>query len=239
MSSLLLVRHAQASFLQSDYDVLSELGHAQSAGLGRRWAELGWQLDAVFVGPRRRQSHTAELVGDALEACGVQFPEPVVIDALDEYRAEALLERELLRLASADARLATLVAELQASTEARARARAFERVFQAVMRAWQRGEVRAEGVEAWAAFTERVCHTLRVLTAADRGGRRIAAFTSGGVIGVMVAEVLGAPPATALELGWTLHNASVTELLFSASRVGLSRYNDVAHLAEPSAWTYR
>ena len=239
MSSLLLVRHSQASFLQSDYDVLSELGHRQARAIGEHWARLGWSLDAVFVGPRRRQQHTAELAALAFEAAGGRFPDPIVLDALDEYRAEPLVQRQLATLAERDARLARLVAELSASEDARGRARAFERVFQSVMRSWQRGEVSAEGVEPWVEFSARVRDALASMTRDSGGGRRVAAFTSGGVIGVSVAHVLEAPDATALELGWTLQNASVSELLFSGARVSLSRFNDLAHLHDTAAWTYR
>ena len=65
MSSLFLVRHGQASFLERNYDKLSPKGEAQSRMLGDYWAGLKLSFDRVYSGPRVRQRETARLVGDA------------------------------------------------------------------------------------------------------------------------------------------------------------------------------
>lgn len=41
MGILYLVRHAQASFLEQDYDKLSKLGKTQARLLGEYWARRG------------------------------------------------------------------------------------------------------------------------------------------------------------------------------------------------------
>src|SRR4030088_1014591 len=66
MPSILLIRHAQASFGAADYDVLSDRGREQVralvAGLRRRRIVA----DHVISGNLRRQRDTAEPYADAL-----------------------------------------------------------------------------------------------------------------------------------------------------------------------------
>ena len=96
MSTLFLVRHAQASFLSDDYDRLSELGIDQSRQLGRYLAGLERTVDAVFVGPRRRHAHTAEAALEQLPG-----PAPECLHELDEYPAEAVLQARIGALIAA------------------------------------------------------------------------------------------------------------------------------------------
>jgi broad specificity phosphatase PhoE len=65
MSSLFLVRHGQASFLERNYDKLSAKGEEQSRMLGEYWAKLKIGFDRAYSGPKVRQRETARLVGEA------------------------------------------------------------------------------------------------------------------------------------------------------------------------------
>jgi broad specificity phosphatase PhoE len=239
LSTLHLVRHAQASFLASDYDVLSELGHRQARALGEHWARLGMRFHAVYSGPRRRQIHTAELAGAALSETGLDWPEIVVLEELDEYRAEELLERRLLEIAAERPEIGALLRDFQDAADPRARRRGFERVLQGVLKLWARAELSADGIESFSEFDTRLKRGLATLTRGEGRGRQVAAFSSSGAIGALVGGLLGATPGTQLELGWTLNNCGVTELFYSDERITLSRYNQIGHLTDPSAWTYR
>lgn len=239
MSTLYLVRHAQASFLAEDYDVLSEIGELQSRRLGERWAALGLELDAVYSGPRRRQRHTAEIVGEVMTAAGLPWPAITVLDALDEYHAEPMMKRFAPELASSHPHVADLVQAFTRAETSRDRARSFEHLFQAVMRLWAGDAFGAPDVESFGAFLSRAEQALDTLTATDAHGRRVAAFSSGGAIGMAVGAVVGSDGVTRLELGWTLNNCGVSEILFAPGRRTLRRYNDIAHLTDPAHWTYR
>lgn len=239
MSSLLLVRHAQASFLSDDYDQLSELGRAQARQLGQEWARLGWRPDQVFSGPRRRQIHTAEIAADALRELGLGCPPLGVVDELDEYHAEDLMHAALPELARQEPGVAELAQALQIAEDRRSRARAFDRLLQAIMRRWVRGELAVGAIESWSEFRARVRRAVERLMQVEGRGSRVVAFSSGGAIGAAVAQILGADGEQALELGWALNNSAVTELLFSGTRVSLSRFNALSHLPDPASWTYR
>ena len=59
MSSILLVRHGQASFGAADYDNLSDAGHEQSRVLGAALAARGVSPDLVVAGEMTRHAQTA------------------------------------------------------------------------------------------------------------------------------------------------------------------------------------
>jgi broad specificity phosphatase PhoE len=67
----------------------------------------------------------------------------------------------------------------------------------------------------------------------------VVAFSSGGAIGCLVASILRADPAAALELGFNVNNASVSEVVWSGARRSLRSFNGLAHLADPATWTHR
>lgn len=238
MSTLWLVRHAQASFLETDYDVLSALGHEQARQLGDHFVALGISFDRVVAGPRRRQQHTAELVVEAMRASGVTTPDVELLDALDEYRAEELAAH-LPELAAKHPDLGELVHELGQAGDRRARGRAFERVTQRVLGMWADGALETASVESFVAFRGRLEQALDVLANPEATGQSVAAFSSGGSIGALVASVLGASPRTALELGWNLNNASFTEIVWSGRRRSLRRFNVLSHLPDRATWTHR
>lgn len=239
MSTLWLIRHAQASFLESDYDRLSELGHEQSRRLGAWFAEMGVELDRVVAGPRRRQAHTAELVVEAMRARGARAPDIELVEALDEYRADEIFQAHLPELAREHAEVERLMAAMQASGDRKERGRAFDRVLQRVLGMWAEGVIEASAIESFVAFRSRLEGALDLLADPAASGQQVAAFSSGGAIGALVASVLGAGPRTALELGFNLNNASVTEIVWSGARRSLRRFNLLSHLPDPAAWTHR
>ena len=236
MSQLLLVRHAQASFLDGDYDRLSELGRRQSRTLGQRWAALGQGFDRFVAGPRTRQRDTALECRGVLVAQGVAVPELEVLDALDEYPAEEILRGLAPELSAEHESFAELGRVFASDADRRTRGRAFDKMLQRALYAWAEGRT-VPGVESHTAFVERIEGALSELT---RGSQvRVAAFSSAGSIGALLGVVLGTDARKTLELGWMLENASVSEMAFSRGRVGVARVNTIGHLPDPATWTRR
>ena len=95
MGQLFLVRHAQASFLEPDYDKLSALGENQARLLGKYLAMRRIIFERACTGPRVRQKDTAKLVGEVYRNEGVPFPALRVFPEFDEYHGEAVLEKEI------------------------------------------------------------------------------------------------------------------------------------------------
>lgn len=238
MSTLWLVRHGQASFLEADYDRLSARGEEQAARLGEHWAELDVRLDRIVAGPRRRQLHTAEILRDVLSRRGLPAPEVEVMEELDEYRSDELFTHLLPSLATSDPVVAALAGELAGAVDRAVIARAFDRALQYLLRAWIDGAGDGLAMESWVEFEARIARARGRLVGGGRGAN-VVAVSSGGAIGAFVGQVLEASPPTRLELGWTLHNSGVVELFWSGSRTSLSRFNAVEHLPPGALRTYR
>jgi broad specificity phosphatase PhoE len=93
MGRLLLIRHAQASFLDQNYDKLSAIGETQALRLGRHWTRQKMVFNGVCSGPLVRHKQTAKIVGTVYCDVDIPFPEPVVIPEFDEYQADAVLKQ--------------------------------------------------------------------------------------------------------------------------------------------------
>src|SRR5208282_1974327 len=115
VSRILLVRHAQASFLEQDYDKLSPTGEAQARLLGEYWASRNVSFDRVYSGPRVRQIDTAKIVAGIYRRLGATFPEPAVMEEFDEYQGEDVLRKSVPGLLETDARIRDLHGAFQSA----------------------------------------------------------------------------------------------------------------------------
>jgi broad specificity phosphatase PhoE len=239
MGILFLVRHAQASFLEPNYDKLSTLGEAQARLLGEYWAARNIVFDRACVGPCVRQRDTIQLVNGVYHKAGLKFPEPLVLPEFDEYQAEAVLERSLPALLDTDSRILDLHLAFQSSSDPAGRRAAFQRLFEAVIGEWVRGAACPLGVETWLEFCSRVNIGLAKVLSAGGHGERVAIFTSGGPIAVAVQRALQLSPESTLQVSWMSRNSSWSEFLYSAQRFTLSSFNTHGHIGDPAMLTYR
>jgi broad specificity phosphatase PhoE len=234
MGTLILVRHGQAG-----PGGLSAAGETQARKLAAFWIARGVCFDEVYAGTLERQVRTQELVASSFREAGLAWPEARSTPALNEYDAEGILTVLAPQLAARDDAFRELAAEMERAAEGTERNRRFQRMFEPLMRGWQDGALAAPDVESWRDFHERVSRALAQITNGGRPGRRVAAFTSGGPIGVALQRALDAPERTALELNWRIRNCSLTEVVFSKNRLSLDLFNAVPHLDAPALWTYR
>ncbi|MGB6833843.1 MAG: histidine phosphatase family protein [Candidatus Acidiferrum sp.] len=239
MGSLFLVRHAQASFLEENYDKLSELGEAQSQLLGEYWARRRIVLDRVCSGPRLRQRDTLKIVSGAYEKAGLKFPEPQVLPEFDEYQGEAVLKLSLPELIEKDQHVRDLHAAFQSSPDSVRQRASFQKLFEVVIGKWVESEICPQGVETWREFCSRVNSSLMKFLSGGVRGERIAIFTSGGPIAVAMQRALQLSAAKTLQLSWMSRNSSWSEFLYDAERFTLSSFNGHAHLSDTTMLTYR
>lgn len=238
MSELIVIRHAQASFLEEDYDRLSALGDAQAAKLGEQLLRDGVELDAVFVGPRVRHARTAEIAGERVVAAGRRWPEPVAVEDFDEHQVDRLVVAHAGALGVRFPLVHKLADSLRAAESSTDRHRAFQLLFEALARLWIAGRVDDAGIETWGAFRSRVERGIDRVISGDGRGRRIAVFTSVGPATVAFQRAVACSDETALETGWRLWNCSMSLFVFSGSRFTLDGFNRVPHL-EGHERTYR
>lgn len=241
MATLHVIRHAQASMFAADYDQLSTLGEQQARTLGAALAERMQAagrpgFDAVYTGPAKRQRDTAALVGEALRARGLSFPEPIVLPGANEHDGQRLVLGVLARGDHAPELAGLAASARDPSADKRARSRHWQVVYEAIMRRWLAGEVAVEGHESWPEFHQRVREVYRRLRREAKG--ETALFTSVGPKAVFLHELLAIPAAQAFELGWRIYNTAILRVVHSGERATLDGFNDVAHLPL-GQWTHR
>ena len=239
MGTLFLVRHAQASFLEQNYDKLSKLGESQARLLGEYWAQRGIVFDRVCIGPRLRQEGTVRFVSGAYKKKGLEFPRPLVLSEFDEYQGQAVLERGLPGLLAGDQSIRDLHAAFQAASGSDGRRSTFQKLFEAVIGKWVGGALSLPGMETWSEFCSRVNSGLAKFLSAGGRGEQVAIVTSGGPIAVAMQRALDLSPQHTLQVSWMSRNCSWSEFLYTGDRFTLSAFNTHPHLNDSATLTYR
>jgi broad specificity phosphatase PhoE len=217
MSTLSVVRHGQARPFEKDSNRLSEIGELQALALKEYWARTGITFDEVWTGSLGRQRQTAALALDQAVEVSPDWNEYDVIPAL--------VKREHMEA----------IGRQEPGPE---RNRRFQKLFEVAMLGWLQGTVDVTGFETWPDFRDRVRRGLRRIQEGPPN-RRVAVFTSGGPIGVLVQTVLSAPERSFLEVNWRVRNCSLTEFVFSRDRLSLDSFNALPHLDQPGLQTFR
>lgn len=223
MGQILLVRHGQASFGADDYDALSPLGFEQSRLLGEALGARGITVDTVVHGTMRRHRETAETC-----AAAAGWSVGAEVDAgWDEFDFLSVLAMHPHDYGPEP-------------TKAQ-----FQRLFEEATGAWMAGVDRPYD-ETFADFASRVRGAMERTVALAESGT-VAVFTSGGPIGLAVAEVLADPDQLTVQLPglWgrlnrMTVNSALTRIVSGSTGLNVLTYNDQSHLdAVVGAVTYR
>ena len=216
MSVLTLVRHGQARPFENDSDHLTDLGARQARALGVYWAGRRTMWDQAWSGTLERQRKTAEIVATCYHETGLEFPALQQSEAFNEYLVpipkDALQE---VHLAPADRRN-----------------RVFQSLIEKAMAEWMK-------TPEFADFHRRVTEGLKSLMRSAPPQSRIVVLTSGGPIGVCVQSVLRAPVQQAVDINWRVRNCSLTDFIFSGSRISLDCFNATPHLDADELQSFR
>jgi broad specificity phosphatase PhoE len=239
MGRVFLVRHAQASFLEPNYDKLSATGEIQARALGEYWARHKVTFDRVCTGPRVRHRDTEKGVREPYAKHGLAFPESLVLDEFDEFQGDVVLEKSLPQLCETNSHIRDLEAAVKTANSPMQRRRNFQKLFDTVITMWVNGELAVDGVESWDGFIARVNRGLSHFLSTAEKSETCAIFTSGGPVAVSVQRALRLSPQDTLQVAWMPRNCSYSEFLFSADRFTLSTFNSFQHLDDPALLTYR
>jgi broad specificity phosphatase PhoE len=219
VTTLILVRHGQASFGSSNYDRLSSLGARQSRVLGEYWARLKFSFDAVYSGDMTRQKSTAEhvLAGMNASSAGV-----LTSAALNEYEFEAILRAYIPQVAREQPQLGIERGGLYNNPKL------FQTAFDGAIQKWLLNHPHEHPpFESWQDFHTRCRSGFAEIASAER--KCVVAFTSGGVIAVALREALGLSDEVTLRQNWRIYNGSVHAFRMGRSGLTLLGYNNVAH----------
>ncbi|TMM55298.1 histidine phosphatase family protein [Sulfitobacter sabulilitoris] len=204
MAELLVIRHAQASFGQDNYDRLSDLGHRQSELAGDALRANGWVPDRLLTGTLTRQAETLRSMG--FDAAPEQHA------GFNEYDFHDLLHVKF------GGKVPDMV---------KADRKTHFRTLRETILEWQAGGL-VGARETWLGFAARVAEAL-VFATQDKA-ERVLVVSSGGPIGQLTASTLGAPPAQMMNLNLQVKNTSMTKFVFSRGRVFLHQFNATPHL---------
>lgn len=223
MSVIYLVRHGQGSFGTDNYDRLSTVGREQSLRIGTHFAETEPKIDRIYSGSLNRQLETAALIAEGLAGSSGERLPVTVEPAFEEYDGQSILACYAGSL-SADERDQHGWPGLQRDR------RRFQLFLERAARAWVEARLESDSVLPFATFRRRIAEALERIMRSEGRGKTLVISTSGGVIGVAVAHVLGLTNHVGIELNWAVHNASITRLIYGDGKVSLSMFNALPHL---------
>lgn len=219
MGVILLIRHGQASFGAEDYDVLSEQGHVQARHTGAVLAARGIAPARVITGGLRRQRETAEGLLAGMGAGDTEIAEDARWNEYDQFG------------------MLGLAPEIEEWPEDLAqRNLVFQAALDQALAAWVGGAT-GEG-ESHADFHGRATAALEELH--PQPGTSVV-VSSGGVIALVAAHVMGVAPAHWPALNRTMINASITKIVTGRRGTTLVSLNEHGHLegADGVRVTYR
>lgn len=226
MPTVLLVRHAQASFGTGDYDVLSPGGVQQAEELAAEIARRELRVDRLVSGTLARQRDTvaplATLTG-APASIDPRWNEYDADDILDHYSGSAV---RLGRRSGSEPRVTT---------------QEFQVVLERALISWIMSTDRAQPTELWPAFYERSNAALDDIVSELDGGQTALVCTSGGVLAAICIRLLGTPDQSFVRFNRVTINAGITKVVHGGRGTTMVSFNEHGHLEKPggSLVTYR
>ena len=208
MSHITLVRHGQANTQARDelsYDRLSELGHQQAAWLGDYLRTTASQHTRLYCGTLTRHIQTAESM-----AMGGEVVQDPRLNELEYFNLARLLE-EQHGIAVPQGR------------------EAFVEHMPQVFNAWQNDEL-TDPPESFAAFESRVTEALAEIS---RGDGPALVVTSGGLIAMVMRQVLGLDTPAMARMALAIMNTSMHRLFPIGKQLSPVLFNAVPHLDTP------
>ncbi|HEV2999243.1 MAG TPA: histidine phosphatase family protein [Solirubrobacteraceae bacterium] len=227
MPSILLVRHAQASFGGERYDVLSDHGHVQVEALAADLERRGMRIDEVVSGDLARQRDTA---GPIAAAAGCEL---TVDPRWNEYATADVLGHH----SGADVR-----EERQPRGDTPpVSSREFQAILERALHAWIAAGAGGPAAEPWPAFAARVEAALADLAGRLGSGRTALVSTSGGPLAAACVHLLRLPAPAFVAFNRVAVNTGITKVLSGRGGTTLVSFNEHAHLEQGarSLVTYR
>ncbi len=200
MPVVYLVRHGQASYGAEDYDVLSPIGHEQSAVVGRELQRRGVRSPQVVCGDLVRQRNTANGIIDS-----AGFESTMTIDPRwNEFDHP----------------------DMPLPTTGAGDSFEFQQRLDGALENW----VRADKLDGWRGFQNDAFAALADFADSLGAGATGLAVTSGGVISAIVSRVWGLDAQGTVRINRVVTNTSLTSIVFGRQGMNLLSVNDQSHL---------
>lgn len=213
MPTAILVRHGQASFGSSNYDVLSPVGHQQAELVGTALAERVAPA-ALVTGSLARQRDTASSL---IKSAGFDLV-PRVDVRWDEYDHTMMLKVHA-------GRLGAFRTGVQAAFGS---GQAVQLALETALHHWIASGSDASAGLTWRQFQD---GAVAALDEALSGPSPVVVVTSGGVIAAVCAHLLALDAGGFVKLNRVGVNTGITTVVRGRSGTSLLSFNEHAHLA--------
>ncbi|MEQ8927437.1 MAG: histidine phosphatase family protein [Fulvivirga sp.] len=217
MALIYLVRHGQASFFNSDYDKLTELGIQQSKIVGRALEERKLYASLFASGSLYRHQETAN---HCLNELGVK-DEPAISNNWNEYDHIELLSKfnpEYANFSKLNNDIRSHPAPLKKLQD----------ILNQSISDWM--DNKHDYSLSWQDFKENAWIELENIAASLSSRENALVFTSGGPISAIVMKAMKLQDEQFIDLQNRIINTSITKILVGKSGLSVSTYNDYSHL---------
>jgi broad specificity phosphatase PhoE len=216
LPTVLLIRHAQASFGTPEYDVLSERGHRQAEALADALASRGIQANRVVVGSLRRHRDTASH-WLAATAGGIETD-----PRWNEYDDGDVLSHH----STTPARLERRPGDPSPALSSRE----FQALLDAALSAWIAAGPSSPSRQTWPEFLHRVTGAFTDLVSDLRSGETAVAVTSSGAIAAVSGWLLGLAEEAFIALNRVTVNTGISKVVIGRQGTTLVSFNEHSHL---------
>lgn len=227
MPTVLLVRHAQASYGSADYDVLSDLGHEQVTALVAGIERRGIAPDRVQCGSLRRHRDTAA-------PCAAAAAVDLTVDGRwNEYDDADVLHHH----SSSRARVARDPGDATPVLSSRE----FQTIVNEGLRGWVAAGPSSPCRQPWPDFLATATDALEDLAAHLGKGQTALVVSSSGVIAALAVALLGLPPEALVAFNHVSVNTGITKIIAGRGGLSLVSFNEHVHLEQAGTHliTYR
>ena len=219
MALIYLVRHGQASFFNSNYDKLTDLGILQSKLVGRVLSDRKFTPKIISSGSLYRHQETAKY---SLKELGLQL-EPTISRNWNEYDHTELISKfnpEYTDFGKLNNDIRSHPAPLKKLQDI---------LNQSIMN-WM--DNKHEYSISWNSFKENTWAELEDLATKLSSRENALVFTSGGPISAIVMKAMKLNDEQFINLQNRVINTSITKILIGKSGLSVSTYNDYSHLEQ-------
>ena len=229
MNKIYFFRHAQASLGSDNYDVLSKKGESQASELGKYLVNKEIKFDKIYVGTLKRQQHTCEIISNEYKKNNLIFPNPIVLDNLNEHQATEAMKSEIPKMIKSDLYIKNLWKEIELNPEKKNKNIMLG--FKYFLNLWVENKIIVEGIVPWKDFRKNVRNGLKTILKNTRINQNIGVFSSGGTISSITAESLKINDELKIaDLNFSIRNTSFTSFSYSKEKFNLLSFNELPHL---------
>jgi len=220
MTQLILIRHAQASFGSDNYDQLSPLGLQQASWLGEHLSRRGQFPARMIGGTLKRHQQTAHNIMQKIDK-DISFEQD---SCWNEFEFKGVIQAYISQHPEAEPNT------IQASAQPKdLKTKVFFSLLKKAMLAWSHNELDDYNGESWGEFDARVNEAFSKIQTAETK-EPIWLISSGGVIAMLLKQILDVNSHKMIDLNFQIRNTSMTDVYFKPNKKALAAFNQVPHL---------